>query len=108
VLLPTPVWYRFFLDKASYGHFFSSLTTGLYLTFKVRVRVFCPTAMCLMRIGRLGIRVGDERSAVSNHFVGVVRGGTASELSASPSELLASPSELSASPSELLASPSEL
>jgi len=34
VLLPVPVWYRFFLDKATYGHFFSSLTTGLYLTFK--------------------------------------------------------------------------
>jgi len=36
VLLPTPVWARFFLDKAAYGHFFSSLTTGLYLTFKVK------------------------------------------------------------------------
>ncbi|XP_022730004.1 RING finger and transmembrane domain-containing protein 2-like isoform X2 [Durio zibethinus] len=33
-LLPTPVWYRFFLDK-KYGSFFSSLTTGLYLTFKL-------------------------------------------------------------------------
>ncbi|KAF4363149.1 hypothetical protein F8388_011539 [Cannabis sativa] len=33
-LLPTPVWYRFFLNK-EYGSFFSSLTTGLYLTFKL-------------------------------------------------------------------------
>lgn len=33
-LLPTPVWYLFFLNK-EYGSFFSSLTTGLYLTFKL-------------------------------------------------------------------------
>ncbi|KAH6773863.1 RING/U-box superfamily protein [Perilla frutescens var. hirtella] len=33
-LLPTPVWYRFFLNKM-YGSLFSSLTTGLYLTFKL-------------------------------------------------------------------------
>ena len=33
-LLPTPVWYRFFLNRA-YGSLFSSLTTGLYLTFKL-------------------------------------------------------------------------
>ncbi|KAL7184114.1 hypothetical protein ACSBR2_026305 [Camellia fascicularis] len=33
-LLPTPVWYRFFLNK-EYGGLFSSLTTGLYLTFKL-------------------------------------------------------------------------
>ncbi|KAF3433243.1 hypothetical protein FNV43_RR24345 [Rhamnella rubrinervis] len=33
-LLPTPVWYRFFLNK-NYGGLFSSLTTGLYLTFKL-------------------------------------------------------------------------
>ncbi|GAV64951.1 zf-RING_2 domain-containing protein [Cephalotus follicularis] len=33
-LLPTPVWYRFFLDK-EYGSLFSSLMTGLYLTFKL-------------------------------------------------------------------------
>ncbi|CAL9189839.1 unnamed protein product [Musa hybrid cultivar] len=32
--LPTPVWYRFFLNK-EYGSFFSSLTTGLYLTLKL-------------------------------------------------------------------------
>ena len=42
-LLPTPVWYRFFLNK-EYGSLFSSLMTGLYLTFKLtsvveRVRV---------------------------------------------------------------------
>ncbi|XP_022873814.1 RING finger and transmembrane domain-containing protein 2-like [Olea europaea var. sylvestris] len=30
----TPVWYRFFLNK-DYGSLFSSLTTGLYLTFKL-------------------------------------------------------------------------
>lgn len=33
-LLPAPVWYRFFLNK-EYGNVFSSLTTGLYLTFKL-------------------------------------------------------------------------
>uniref|UniRef100_A0A0D6R5Y2 RING-type domain-containing protein n=1 Tax=Araucaria cunninghamii TaxID=56994 RepID=A0A0D6R5Y2_ARACU len=33
-LLPIPVWYRFFLNK-EYGSLFSSLTTGLYLTFKL-------------------------------------------------------------------------
>ncbi|KAL3524083.1 hypothetical protein ACH5RR_016917 [Cinchona calisaya] len=33
-LLPTPVWYRFFLNK-DHGSLFSSLTTGLYLTFKL-------------------------------------------------------------------------
>ncbi|KAE8648058.1 E3 ubiquitin-protein ligase RNFT1 [Cucumis sativus] len=33
-LLPTPVWYRFFLNKDQ-GSLFSSLTTGLYLTFKL-------------------------------------------------------------------------
>lgn len=32
--LPAPVWYRFFLNK-EYGSLFSSLTTGLYLTFKL-------------------------------------------------------------------------
>ncbi|KAL8232141.1 hypothetical protein R6Q57_001919 [Mikania cordata] len=32
--LPAPVWYRFFLNK-EYGSFFSSLITGLYLTFKL-------------------------------------------------------------------------
>ncbi|KAL8152980.1 hypothetical protein V2J09_010740 [Rumex salicifolius] len=33
-LLPTPVWYRFFLNK-EYGSLFSSLMTGLYLTVKL-------------------------------------------------------------------------
>ncbi|KAL9428558.1 hypothetical protein AB3S75_030531 [Citrus x aurantiifolia] len=33
-ILPTPVWYRFFLNK-EYGSLFSSLMTGLYLTFKL-------------------------------------------------------------------------
>lgn len=33
-LLPAPVWYKFFLNK-EYGSFFSSLITGLYLTFKL-------------------------------------------------------------------------
>ncbi|GAQ85375.1 hypothetical protein KFL_002320090 [Klebsormidium nitens] len=33
-LIPAPVWYRFFLNE-TYGHLFSSLTTGLYLTFKL-------------------------------------------------------------------------
>ncbi|KAI7999136.1 RING finger and transmembrane domain-containing protein 2, partial [Camellia lanceoleosa] len=34
VLLPAPVWYRFFLNK-EYGSLFSSLMIGLYLTFKL-------------------------------------------------------------------------
>ncbi|KAK9054983.1 hypothetical protein SSX86_026062 [Deinandra increscens subsp. villosa] len=33
-LLPTPVWYQFFLNK-EYGSIFSSVITGLYLTFKL-------------------------------------------------------------------------
>ncbi|CAH8305770.1 unnamed protein product [Eruca vesicaria subsp. sativa] len=33
-LLPTLVWYCFFLNK-DYGSLFSSLMTGLYLTFKL-------------------------------------------------------------------------
>ncbi|KAG9138883.1 hypothetical protein Leryth_007518 [Lithospermum erythrorhizon] len=33
-LLPATVWYRFFMNK-EYGGLFSSLTTGLYLTFKL-------------------------------------------------------------------------
>lgn len=33
-LLPTPVWYRFFLNK-DYGSLFSSVIAGLYLTFKL-------------------------------------------------------------------------
>lgn len=33
-LVPTAVWYRFFLNK-EYGSLFSSLITGLYLTFKL-------------------------------------------------------------------------
>ncbi|CAL5420472.1 unnamed protein product [Camellia sinensis] len=33
-LLPAPVWYRFFLNK-EYGSLFSSLMTGMYLTFKL-------------------------------------------------------------------------
>ncbi|KAL6526896.1 hypothetical protein OROGR_015986 [Orobanche gracilis] len=37
-LLPTPVWYRFFLNK-EYGSLFSSLTTGLYLTLKLTLIV---------------------------------------------------------------------
>lgn len=43
-LLPTPVWYRFFLNK-DYGSLFSSLTTGLYLTFKLTsiVEKVCST-----------------------------------------------------------------
>ncbi|KAL7164101.1 hypothetical protein ACSBR2_040084 [Camellia fascicularis] len=32
--LPAPVWYRFFLNK-EYGSPFSSLMTGMYLTFKL-------------------------------------------------------------------------
>ncbi|KAL3653379.1 hypothetical protein CASFOL_003060 [Castilleja foliolosa] len=52
-LLPTPVWYRFFLNK-DYGSLFSSLTTGLYLTFKItsiveRVQSFFSAIKALTR-----------------------------------------------------------
>ncbi|KZV34908.1 RING finger and transmembrane domain-containing protein 2-like [Dorcoceras hygrometricum] len=52
-LLPTPVWYRFFLNK-EYGSLFSSLTTGLYLTFKLtsiveKVRSFVAALKALSR-----------------------------------------------------------
>lgn len=52
-LLPAPVWYRFFLNKA-YGSLFSSLTTGLYLTFKLttiveKVRSFFSAFKALSR-----------------------------------------------------------
>lgn len=50
-LLPAPVWYRFFLNK-DYGSLFSSLTTGLYLTFKLtsvveKVRSFLAAVKAL-------------------------------------------------------------
>lgn len=46
-LLPTPVWYRFFLNK-EYGSLFSSLMTGLYLTFKLTsvVEKVCLLVIC--------------------------------------------------------------
>ncbi|PKU65154.1 RING finger and transmembrane domain-containing protein 2 [Dendrobium catenatum] len=52
-LLPTPVWYRFFLNK-EYGSLFSSLTTGLYLTFKLtsvveKVQSFMAAVKALSR-----------------------------------------------------------
>lgn len=52
-LLPTPVWYRFFLNK-EYGSLFSSLMTGLYLTFKLtsvveRVQSFFAALKALSR-----------------------------------------------------------
>lgn len=52
-LLPTPVWYRFFLNK-DYGSLFSSLTTGLYLTFKLtsvleKVQTFIAALKALSR-----------------------------------------------------------
>ncbi|KAL8106506.1 uncharacterized protein LOC141672746 [Apium graveolens] len=52
-LLPTPVWYRFFLNK-EYGSLFSSLTTGLYLTFKLtsivqKVQLFIAALRALSR-----------------------------------------------------------
>nr|PNR60572.1 hypothetical protein PHYPA_003365 [Physcomitrium patens] len=52
-LLPGPVWYRFFLNK-SYGNLFSSLTTGLYLTFKLtssleKVQTFLAALRALSR-----------------------------------------------------------
>ncbi|XP_062231089.1 uncharacterized protein LOC133928669 [Phragmites australis] len=52
-LLPTPVWYRFFLNK-EYGSLFSSLTTGLYLTFKLtsvveKVQSFLAAVKALSR-----------------------------------------------------------
>ncbi|KVI11285.1 Zinc finger, RING/FYVE/PHD-type [Cynara cardunculus var. scolymus] len=48
VLLPAPVWYRFFLNK-EYGSLFSSLMTGLYLTFKLTCvveKVNAPGELC--------------------------------------------------------------
>ncbi|GFQ03935.1 ring finger and transmembrane domain-containing protein 2 [Phtheirospermum japonicum] len=52
-LLPTPVWYRFFLNK-EYGSLFSSLTTGLYLTVKLtsiveKVQSFVTSLKALSR-----------------------------------------------------------
>ncbi|KAL3834727.1 hypothetical protein ACJIZ3_009463 [Penstemon smallii] len=52
-LLPTPVWYRFFLNK-EYGSLFSSLVTGLYLTFKLtsiveKVKFFFSALKALSR-----------------------------------------------------------
>lgn len=52
-LLPTPVWYRFFLNK-EYGSLFSSLMTGLYLTFKLtsvveKVQSFFSSVKALSR-----------------------------------------------------------
>ncbi|KZV50475.1 RING finger and transmembrane domain-containing protein 2-like [Dorcoceras hygrometricum] len=52
-LLPSPVWYRFFLNKI-YGSLFSSLITGLYLTFKLtsiveKVRSFFTSIKALSR-----------------------------------------------------------
>lgn len=52
-LLPTPVWYRFFLNR-EYGSLFSSLTTGLYLTFKLtsvveKVQCFISALKALSR-----------------------------------------------------------
>ncbi|CAJ1813364.1 unnamed protein product [Sphenostylis stenocarpa] len=52
-LLPTPVWYRFFLNK-EYGSLFSSLMTGLYLTFKLtsvveKVQSFFASVKALSR-----------------------------------------------------------
>ncbi|OIW02524.1 hypothetical protein TanjilG_12838 [Lupinus angustifolius] len=52
-LLPTPVWYRFFLNK-DYGSLFSSLITGLYLTFKLtsvveKVKCFFSAVKALSR-----------------------------------------------------------
>ncbi|KAJ8751508.1 hypothetical protein K2173_016736 [Erythroxylum novogranatense] len=52
-LLPTPVWFRFFLNK-EYGSFFSSLVTGLYLTVKLtsilrKVQLFIAASRALSR-----------------------------------------------------------
>ncbi|KAI5662911.1 hypothetical protein M9H77_22234 [Catharanthus roseus] len=52
-LLPAPVWYRFFLNK-EYGSLFSSLMTGLYLTFKLtsvveKVQCFITALRALSR-----------------------------------------------------------
>ncbi|EPS71003.1 hypothetical protein M569_03749, partial [Genlisea aurea] len=52
-LIPAPVWYRFFLNK-EYGSLFSSLVTGLYLTFKLtsiieKVQLFMAASKALSR-----------------------------------------------------------
>ncbi|CAK8567751.1 unnamed protein product [Lathyrus sativus] len=44
--LPTPVWYRFFFNK-DFGSLFSSLITGLYLTFKLTSAV--EKVQCFIR-----------------------------------------------------------
>jgi len=53
-LLPAPVWYRFFLNK-EYGSLFSSLMTGLYLTFKLtsfveKVYCFVIYSFCFLHL----------------------------------------------------------
>ncbi|CAI8598678.1 unnamed protein product [Vicia faba] len=44
--LPTPVWYRFFFNK-DFGSLFSSLITGLYITFKLTSAV--EKVQCFIR-----------------------------------------------------------
>uniref|UniRef100_A0A5B7A1E3 Putative RING finger and transmembrane domain-containing protein 2-like n=1 Tax=Davidia involucrata TaxID=16924 RepID=A0A5B7A1E3_DAVIN len=58
-LLPTPVWYRFFLNK-DYGSLFSSLTTGLYLTFKLTsvVDKVCSFVAALKALSRKEVHYG--------------------------------------------------
>ncbi|KAI8017642.1 E3 ubiquitin-protein ligase RNFT1, partial [Camellia lanceoleosa] len=53
-LLPTPVWYRFFLNK-EYGSLCSSLITRLYLTFKLtsvveKEKMHAPLLLCCKHI----------------------------------------------------------
>ncbi|KAL1549030.1 RING-type E3 ubiquitin transferase [Salvia divinorum] len=58
-LLPAPVWYRFFLNK-EYGNLFSSLITGLYLTFKLTsvVEKFQSFITALKALSRKDIHYG--------------------------------------------------
>lgn len=71
-LLPAPVWYRFFLNK-EYGSLFSSLMTGLYLTFKLtsvveKVRTYVSTKSFLVMINIIGSVVEFCRFYLEPHF----------------------------------------
>lgn len=63
-LVPTPVWYRFFLNE-SYGHLFSSLVTGLYLTFKLTATFdkAVKFVQSLRAVGRMEPQYGTPASA---------------------------------------------
>nr|POE57513.1 ring finger and transmembrane domain-containing protein 1 [Quercus suber] len=63
-LLPTPVWYRFFLNKG-YGSIVSSLTTGLYLTLKFKsiIEKVHPFFAALKALSRKEMHYGSYATA---------------------------------------------